>query len=136
MSIITTAAEVNPLSKEKKMLTWYYDSSNSRVFDLLDTFKGFEDFDSRRTAKKTRDTIDEEGIKVELPGVKREAIDITVEGRTLKISGKSKHEKTFSYSYSLRSSVDESAITATYEDGLLEIKLPKKQESIPRKIAL
>jgi HSP20 family protein len=118
------------------MLTWYYDSSNSRVLDLLDTFKGFEDFDSRRTAKKTRDTIDEEGIKVELPGVKREDIDITVEGRTLKINGKSKHEKTFSYSYSLRSSVDESAITASYEDGLLEIKLPKKQESLPRKIAL
>jgi HSP20 family molecular chaperone IbpA len=59
-----------------------------------------------------------------------------VDGRTLKVSGKSRHGKEFSYTYTLRSTVDDSAIAASFQDGLLEISLPKKQETTVRKIPI
>ena len=115
------------------MLTRYYDSIRTPVFNLLDPFKVFNDFEMT-SYQRQLDSIDEEGIKIELPGVKSTDVDITVEGRTLKVSGKSRHGKEFSYAYNLRSTVDESGIVAKLEDGLLSISLPKKQESTARKI--
>lgn len=117
------------------MLTWYYDTHRTPVFDLLDAFKGFEEFD-KRSARKSKETIDDEGLKLEMPGVKPADLDVTVESRTLKVKGKSKIGKEFSYTYSLHSSVDTEAVTAKLEDGLLEISLPKKPESTPRKIKI
>lgn len=115
------------------MLTWYYDSRRS-TNDILDIFRTFEEF-GKPPNKKSQDSIDENGIKLEMPGVKPNELDITVEGKTLKIKAKSiKTGKEFLYSYSLTSVVDESSITAKLEDGLLEISLPKKPESAPRKI--
>jgi len=115
------------------MLTRYYDSIRTPVFSLFDPFKVFNDFETSSLQSRL-DSIDEEGIKVELPGVKAADVDVTVEGRTLKVSGKSRHGKEFSYVYNLRSTVDESGIIAKLEDGLLSISLPKKKESSARKI--
>lgn len=103
------------------------------ALDLFNTFRLFDHFD-KNNLRHRDDTIDEEGIKVELPGVKPSDVDVSVEGRTLKISGKSRHGKEFSYVYSLKHGVDDSAITATMKDGLLSVSLPKKQESSTRKI--
>ncbi|NBO99468.1 MAG: Hsp20/alpha crystallin family protein [Proteobacteria bacterium] len=118
---------------DRKMLTRYYDSIRTPVFSLFDPFKVFNDFETSSLQSRL-DSIDEEGIKVELPGVKAADVDVTVEGRTLKVSGKSRHGKEFSYVYNLRSTVDESGIIAKLEDGLLSISLPKKKESSARKI--
>ena len=116
------------------MLTWYYDLHRSN--DILDVFKTFEEF-GKPSVRKTRGPIDENGVKLEMPGVKSSELDISVEGRILKVKAKSsKTNKEYSYSYSLHSAVDESAITAKLEDGLLEINLPKKPESVPRKIKI
>ena len=117
------------------MLTKYYDTMRTPSFDLLDPFKIFGDIE--RTAVRHRaDSIDDEGIKVELPGVKASDVDVTVEGRTLKISGKSRRGSEFSYSYVLKSTVDDSLITAKLEDGLLCVSLPKKKDSEARKIPI
>lgn len=132
----TAVLESKPsLNKENVMLTWYYDTHRTPVFDLLDAFKGFEDFDKRST-KKSRETVDDEGLKIEMPGVKSGDLDVTVENRTLRVKGKSRTGKEFSYTYSLHSSVDTEAVTAKLEDGLLEIFLPKRPESTPRKITI
>lgn len=117
------------------MLTWYYDTARTPVFDLFDALKGFDDLD-KRSAKKSKETIDDEGLKIEMPGVKSSDLDLTVESRTLRIKGKSRTGREFSYTYSLHSNVDSEAITAKLEDGLLEISLPKKPESTPRKISV
>jgi len=115
------------------MLTRHYGTTRAPMFDLFDPFKIFDDFET--SGRRSRlDTIDEEGIKIELPGVKSTDVDVSVDGRMLKVSGKSRHGKEFSYSYSLKSSVDDSGIVAKLEDGLLSITLPKKQESSTRKI--
>ena len=115
------------------MLTRYYDNFRSPAFEILDSF-GFFNEDS--TTKSRAELIDEEGIKIEMPGVKHGDLEISVDGRLLKVVGKSRHGKNFSYTYSLRNSVDESTIEAKLQDGLLEIKLPKKAETKTRKIPI
>jgi len=117
------------------MLVRYNDTMRIPTFDLLDTFRIFGDFD-RRTSRHRNDTIDEEGVKIELPGVKASDVDVSVDGRTLKVTGKSRRGVEFSYSYTLKSIVDDAAITAKLEDGLLTISLPKKEEHVPRKISI
>lgn len=115
------------------MLSRYYDTMRSPMFDVFDTFKLLNDVN----LSSRYDTIDEEGIKIEMPGVKPSDVEITVEGRYLKVSGKSRHGKEFSYHYSLKSSTDSDAIVAKLQDGLLDIKLPKKQsETSVRKIEI
>ena len=116
------------------MLTWYYEIPKNNVIDLLDGFNLFEELSSKRIKSSKDTTIHENGIKIEMPGVRSSDLDITVEGRTLKIKGKSRHGKEFSYSYCLNQSIDESAITASLQDGLLELNLPKKEEASIRKI--
>jgi HSP20 family molecular chaperone IbpA len=103
--------------------------------DLFEPFKLLNDFESSRSRYRF-DSIDEEGIKIELPGVKPEDLNVTVDGKTLKVTGKSRHGKEFSYAYTLKSSVDDAGISAHLQDGLLSISLPKKAESSVRKIAV
>jgi HSP20 family molecular chaperone IbpA len=106
------------------------------MFDLFEPFKLLSDYDQRSFTRHRTDTIDEEGIKIELPGVKPSEVDVAVDGRTLRITGKSRHGVDFSYAYTLKSTVDDAAITAKLEDGLLSITLPKKEEHTPRKIVV
>jgi len=118
------------------MLTWYYDSQRSRANDFLDVLKSFDDFGIKAQTANTREMIDDSGIKIEMPGVKHEDLDITIQGRVLKIHAKSRTGREHSYRYTVSSTVDESAIEAKLEDGLLEVTLPKKPESTPRKIKI
>lgn len=117
------------------MLTRYYDTMRSPMFDLFEPFKLLSDID-RSAYRHRNDTIDEEGVKIELPGVKPSDVDVTVDGRTLKVTGKSRHGTEFSYAYTLKSTVDDASIAAKLEDGLLTITLPKKEEHVPRKITV
>lgn len=114
------------------MLSRYHESFYTPTTEILNSLGFFGDV----YHKNKTDVIDSEGIKVELPGVKSSDVELTVEGRSLRITAKSRLGKEFSYTYSLRSVVDESAIEAHFEDGLLEIKLPKKQELKSRKIPI
>lgn len=122
-----------PFNKEKNMLTWYYDTA--KYSDFLDAFRSFDDLGTK-TSRKLKYEIDEEGIKVEMPGVNSSNLDIKVEGKTLKISGKSRHNQEFTYSYSLSSNIDVEGITASLQDGLLDVKLPKRPDTPTRKIPI
>jgi HSP20 family protein len=81
-------------------------------------------------------------IKAELPEVKKEDIDITVEDGTLTLRGERKYEKeqgeandlrvesfygTFSRSFSLPENVDTSKISAECKDGVLKVHIPKTE---------
>lgn len=117
------------------MLVRYNDTMRAPMFDLFDPFKIFGDYD-RSVSRLRSDTIDVEGVKIELPGVKASDVDVAIDGRTLKVTGKSRHGTEFSYVYTLKSTVDESGITAKLVDGLLTISLPKKVEHSARKITV
>ena len=90
-------------------------------------------------------------VKVELPGVKEEDVNVTVAGGTLTIEGEKKAESevkkkgyyyseasygSFSRSITLPSTVDSGKIEANYDKGVLEITLPKAPEVKPKKITL
>jgi HSP20 family protein len=88
-------------------------------------------------------------VKADMPGMKKEDIDISVHGDTLIIKGEKKgeseseendHVKTerfygsFNRALTLPSEVDETKVKASYKDGVLELILPKKEEEKPKQI--
>ncbi|WP_228281743.1 Hsp20/alpha crystallin family protein [Rubrobacter marinus] len=93
-------------------------------------------------------------IRAELPGVKREDVDVSVHNGVLAISGEHKEEteqKTAGYlvrerrygsfrrSMTLPEGVDADEIKASFEDGVLEVKIPGSApavEELPKKIEL
>ena len=90
-------------------------------------------------------------VKAELPGIKQEDIHVSAVGDTLTIKGERKAEKevkeedyyrcersygTFFRSIALPSHVDAEKIEASYEDGMLEVSLPKIPEVKPKKISV
>ena len=90
-------------------------------------------------------------VRAEVPGMKEDDIDVSVVGDTLTIRGEKKAETevkeenyyccecsygSFSRSIALPSHVDANKIDADYENGVLEVSLPKKPEVTPKKIAV
>ena len=88
-------------------------------------------------------------LMAELPSMKREDIDITVDGGTLTIKGEKrvasdlKEEQfhrierrygSFSRSFSLPQTVDAGKVAAEYKDGVLTVRLPMREEAKPRQI--
>ncbi|MGE4357814.1 MAG: Hsp20/alpha crystallin family protein [Candidatus Omnitrophota bacterium] len=90
------------------------------------------------------ETKDAVVIKADLPGMKKEEINVSVQGDVLTIQGEKKKEEevkdkhlhrverfygAFQRSINLPSYVDTSKIKASYKDGVLEINLPKTEEA-------
>ena len=90
-------------------------------------------------------------VQLEVPGVKQEELDVTVEGNVLTIAGKrdvQEERKTetvhhverrygsFSRSVTLPAGVKSDAITAKYQEGVLELLIPKSEANRPRRIEL
>ena len=90
-------------------------------------------------------------VRVELPGLKREDIHLSLHEDTLTISGERQHEKAhdekgllrnerffgaFERSINLPVLVDATRVAATYEDGILTVTLPKSEQTKPRQIEI
>jgi HSP20 family protein len=88
-------------------------------------------------------------LRAELPGVKREDIEVSIDANVLTLKGERKLEReeegrryhriersygTFVRQFQLPSNVDSTKIDAQLADGVLTISLNKKQELKPRKI--
>jgi HSP20 family protein len=95
------------------------------------------------------DRADKVVVKAELPGLKKEDIEISVAGGVLTIKGERKVEEevkdedyyccerfrgTFYRAIQLPTDVETEKIEANYADGILEITLPKVPEVKPKKI--
>lgn len=88
-------------------------------------------------------------IEVELPGVKKQDIDIEIVGRRLQISGERKEKErtgilrqktrvtgSFRYEITLPSDVDADAVEASLDDGELTVRLPKAERAERRAISI
>ncbi len=86
-------------------------------------------------------------VRANLPGMKREDIELTVEENSLTLQGEIQEEKTaederfyrrerrrgsFIRRIPLRVPVRTEAVTATFNNGVLEVRLPKVEPAIPR----
>jgi HSP20 family protein len=90
-------------------------------------------------------------LKAELPGLRRDAIDLTVENNTLTIKGQRQPDDgaadaqfhrservfgSFTRSFTLPNTVDAGRVKAEYRDGVLTVRLPRREEARPRQIAV
>jgi HSP20 family protein len=88
-------------------------------------------------------------IRMDLPGIKPEEVDIEISGNTVRISGERKEEKeekgkafhriermsgTFSRTVTLPCGIKEDKVTAECHDGVLTVTLPKTEEAKTHKI--
>ena len=88
-------------------------------------------------------------LKLEVPGIAQENLDVRVENQTLTVKGERKFEKnekeenfhrierrygSFTRTFTLPQTVDTSAPKATYEHGVLAITLPKKEAAKPKQV--
>jgi len=89
------------------------------------------------------DTGDRVEVKVELPGMAKDDVDISLKDDTLTIKGEKKQEReekeenryyvertygSFSRTLTLPSKVNPDGVEARFKDGVLEINLPKAEE--------
>ncbi len=89
------------------------------------------------------------GLKLEIPGIRQEDLDIRVENQTLTVKGERKFEAeekeenfhrierrfgSFVRSFTLPQTVDPDTIKATYENGVLTLAIAKKAEAKPKQI--
>lgn len=97
------------------------------------------------------ETADALLVKAELPEVKREDIDIRLENGVLTIRGNRKLAEDlknyqcyrmesqygpFSRSFSLPRTVNPDRIEANYKDGVLNVRIPKREETKARQIQI
>lgn len=92
---------------------------------------------------------DEIVVRADIPGMSKDDIKITLADNVLTISGEKKLERdekkenfhrverifgSFQRSFYIPTNVDASKIAAAYKNGVLEVKLPKKEEAKPKEI--
>src|SRR3954468_17886766 len=100
------------------------------------------------------DLVETEGhfvLRADLPGLSENDVNIEVEDRVLTISGepKSEHETakegyhrverafgTFSRSLTLPEGIDPETVEASFDRGVLEVRIPKPEQRKPRKISI
>lgn len=88
-------------------------------------------------------------VSVELPGMTKEGIGISLHEGVLSVSGERKHEREgkegetfrseryfgkFQRSVTLPAAVDASKVKASYKDGVLLVDLPKAEDAKPKQI--
>jgi HSP20 family protein len=105
-------------------------------------------------AVDVREDADHIYVEAELPGFKKEEVDINIENQTLTISAEHKEQKEeksqekgdwllherryarFQRSFTLPPTVDVGSVVAKLNDGVLTVTLNKREETKPRKIAV
>ena len=102
-------------------------------------------------AVDVHETADEIVVSAALPGLKAEDVDITITGQSLSIRGEFKEDEkvergqylyrerrfgTFQRQLQLPVRVQSDAATATFEDGVLTLSIPKAEEVKPRQIQI
>lgn len=134
-----------------------YDPFQTSIEPFDDLFRGFfrpVRLDRELPQFKMDVKEDEKSYTVhaDLPGVKKEDIHITIDGNTVMVSAETrseseqkegekvlKRERTYGKvmrSFSLASDVDEATASAKYNDGVLELVLPKKTASASKRLAV
>ena len=140
-----------------------YDPFNLGRFDpfgdIDDLFKGFfvrpmqlEGQPQMQIRMDVKEDDNAYTVHADIPGVKKEDIHVSIEGNQVSISAETKVEKEekkgekvlrseryvgkVARSFTLAPDIDEAKAQAKYNDGVLELTLPKKAVSAAKKLAI
>ncbi|GAB5534670.1 MAG: Hsp20/alpha crystallin family protein [Rubricoccaceae bacterium] len=120
-----------------------------RFFDTFNTTSGDANSPSWAPRADIVETNDAYELMLDLPGLSRDALNVQFDDGTLKISGersvKDEHRDgrfhrversygQFFRSFTLGTDVDPDAIEASFDDGVLHIRVPKTEAKKPRRI--
>jgi HSP20 family protein len=112
---------------------------------------GTTTFDGMTLPLDVSSTVDELVVEAALPGVKPEDVDITIENGTLTIRGRSSSERRedegdylvqeirrgeFSRSLTLPTGLEPDKATASFDNGVLTLRIPKAEQVKPRQIRI
>lgn len=129
-----------PLQRMREQLNRFFDLPNLPSGELWEGWAPSVDLQEGK---------DEVTVRAELPGMKKEDIDLSLQQNHLVISGEKKCESEqrdkgayrsecfygrFQRAITLPFAVDEQKITANYRDGVLTVHLPKSEHAKPKQI--
>jgi HSP20 family protein len=137
MSLIQWKAQEtwNPFQELERMMDQWQDTSGKR-HSLIPAIDVVEEKDSLK-------------IEAEVPGLKKEDIKVSVDGNVLTIQGEKRQQSerkengvlrtertygSFYRSLTVPPTIDVGRISAAYNNGVLELVLPKKEEAHPKQI--
>jgi len=125
--------------EEQKMLAKYYDSMLPGPLDVFSTFKLLDDLylapesKSKASAYRVEADDNELTLSVDLPGVKLSDLQVTAQGREVRVSGKLRGQD-FKHTYKVSKDYDTETIDALLEDGVLVLKFKKSSFTGEKKI--
>jgi HSP20 family protein len=128
--------------------------NNNPVWDPFSVFDEMDHFLAGGAAHfvpavDVREEDDQYIVKTDLPGISKDGLDVTIQNNVLTIRGerKEQHEKkekgywhserwsgSFHRSLELPAEVDASKVSASFKDGVLELRIPKPEQAKPRQI--
>lgn len=119
---------------------------------LMNPDLSFNDYKSKQNAMvNIRETADQYELQLLAPGLNKEDFKIDVDKNLLTISFEHKEESketdqkwirqefkmsSFKRSFSLNEKIDAAAIKATYENGILNVSLPKKEKEEAKAVSI
>jgi HSP20 family protein len=125
----------------------------ARLFEPFFRFPFIQEETQTGTWNPPVDVLEENDrivVKVEAPGIDEKDLRVMFEDGVLTVTGERQFERkddrnyhrieraygTFTRTFSLPRSVDGTRIVADYKSGVLEISIPKKEESLPKQIQI
>lgn len=121
----------------------------NRLFDLSFPSRAAESFGDWAPALDAYEDKDKYVVSIELPGLKKEDINVTVHDGVLTVAGERKSERNakegtlhrteryygrFTRSVTLPTAVQADKVSAAYKDGVLTVEVPKAEEAKPKQI--
>ncbi len=151
---LMTLIRWNPL---RDVTSWHpvkdFEDMHREIDRMFSSFRSdAHDEEASKTLMPAVDIVERENdfnIKLELPGVEKKDVKITVQNDILTIKGEKKQESEkkgenyhrversygiFQRSFTLPSSVNSEKIDASYDNGVLTVSVPKLEEAKPKEI--
>ena len=123
---------------------FYTTNTLNDLFKDLNTIFEYSDYPKNNYNRRLNSTInyntetDDSGVTLtmEIPGYNKSLIDVTVEGKTLVVEGKSNSGNLdgFKDKFSLGDKFDGEDVEALIVDGILTVSIPYKESVKPRKV--
>ncbi|MGB0371171.1 MAG: Hsp20/alpha crystallin family protein [Opitutales bacterium] len=127
-------------------ITPYYRNSFSPFIKQLDRiFENAFEFDAQPAyaTANVYELDDRYVVSMDAPGFAKDAFDIEIERGQVRVQAESRSEdndpgaaRSVSRAFRLPETVDASAVSAKYEDGVLSLDLPKQAKATAQKIAI